>query len=334
VVSGIRRALTWSTMRPAPSYLDAASKLLGEKLENAQGRRRMLRTYGADTAGVDREILDLRRQLREGGQLRPGDALGNGRYLLLRQVGRGGFAIVWEAHDRERDERVAVKVLHSSLAGDRIRVQRFYRGARAMADLDHEAVVRVLEKGDEDGGYHYFVMQFITGKDLRQAVLDRTLASGTILPLILRVGEALAVAHRRGLVHRDVKPANILVDASGTPWLTDFDLVGAEDTTGGTRTGAMGTVVYAAPEMTDRPQDADARADVYGLAMTAVFGLHGVELSLRTVRDVEKVISGAHCNEDVKAVLKRALDWDREARFPDAGAFVDALRVAVGAGAR
>jgi pSer/pThr/pTyr-binding forkhead associated (FHA) protein len=326
VVAGIRAEIQRFEARPFPSYPDAATQLLSEQIEGAYARRRALQEHGIDTAAVDREILDMRRQLREGGQLRAGDSLGNGRYLLLRQVGRGGFAIVWEALDRERLDRVAVKVLHSNLAGDRIRLERFFRGARTMAELGHESVVRVLEKHGEDGGYHYFVMEFIAGDDLRQAVLKKTLSGEAVLPVILRVGEALASAHRKGLVHRDVKPANILLDAAGTPRLTDFDLVGAADSTGGTRTGALGTVVYTAPEITDRPQDADGRADVYSLAMTMVFGLHGAELSLLTVRNVDQLIDRMSCKDAIKVVLKRALDWDKQARFEDAGAFCDALR--------
>ena len=161
VVEAVRAAIALLKIRPVPSYQDAATQALCDRVEEARERKRRLLEVGVDTSEIDREIRDLRRQLREGGQLRAGDALGNGRYLLLRQVGRGGFAIVWEAHDRERDERVAVKVLHSNLAGDRIRLERFFRGARTMAELEHEHVVRVREQRGEDGGYHYFVMEFI-----------------------------------------------------------------------------------------------------------------------------------------------------------------------------
>jgi formylglycine-generating enzyme required for sulfatase activity len=312
--------------RPEPSYPDAASRVLSEQLEAARTRRDELRKLGADAAEVDREILGMRRQLREGGRLRAGDALGDGRYRLLREVGRGGFGVVWEAHDCERSKRVAIKVLHPNIAGDVIRFERFFRGARAMAELEHEAIVRVLDRQGEDGGFHYFVMEFIDGDDLRRAVLAKRLPPDKVVPVILRVGEALSVAHGKGLIHRDVKPANILLDASDMPRLTDFDLVAAPDTTGGTKTGALGTILYTAPEATDRPQDADARADVYSLAMTAIFGLHGAELSILAIRNVEKLIDVLPCHEAVKAVLKKGADWDREARFKHAAAFCEELR--------
>jgi hypothetical protein len=87
--------------------------------------------------------------------------------------------------------------------------------------------------------------------------------------------------------------------------------------------------VYTAPEITDRPQDADARADVYSLAMTAVFGLHGAELSMLMVREIDPLIDQMSCNQAVKQVLKRALDWHKQTRYEDAGAFCEALRHAI-----
>jgi serine/threonine protein kinase len=101
---------------------------------------------------VDREIQQLRREMREGGQLRAGDWLGDGRYLLLEPIGRGGFSIVWRAHDSELQRDVAIKVLHAELAGDSVRRERFFRGARRMVDLAGDGVVRVLDPHGEDGG--------------------------------------------------------------------------------------------------------------------------------------------------------------------------------------
>jgi serine/threonine protein kinase/nucleoside phosphorylase len=310
-----------------PEYTDEASRKLSEQIAEVRRRKARLQAAGADTSALNQEILGLRRLLREGGQLREGDALGDGRYLLLRRIGRGGFATVWEAHDEQTDQHAAIKVLHSDLARDPMRRERFFRGARVMSELAHEAIVKVLEPHGHDGGFYYFVMEFISGGDLREAVLRGKISSEAILPLILRVGEALALAHERGFVHRDIKPANILLDDNGAPRLTDFDLVGAFDTTGGTRTGALGTFLYAAPELMVRPQDADARADVYGLGMTALFGLFGQELSPDVIQDTEKrkLIDRLPCKAGVKKVLQSAVSRSLAKRYPNAARFCRAL---------
>src|SRR5690349_9512328 len=172
-------------------------------------------------------------------------------------------------------------------------------------------------------------MEYVDGEDLQRAVVNRRFPRERALPVVLAVGEALKLAHTKGFVHRDVKPANILLGRGGEPKLTDFDLVGAEDTTGGTRTGALGTFLYAAPESLDRPQDADVRVDVYGLAMTAVFALHGQPLPRTVLRHTDAFVDSLGCGAAVKAALKRALDWDRDQRFDDARAFCAALKGAI-----
>jgi serine/threonine-protein kinase len=314
---------------PTPAYLSAEDQALSEQLERARERRQNLRDAGIATDEVDREILGMRRQLREGGQLRAGDALGHGRYLLVRPVGRGGFAVVWEAFDRAEQRRVAIKVLHQHLASESQRRERFFRGARVMMDLKHPAVVRVYDPRGEDEAFRYFVMELVPGGNLRDAVLGQRVAGGHRLALILQVGEALAEAHRKRLVHRDIKPANILLDEHGSAKLTDFDLVGASDTTGGTRTGALGTVVYAAPECLDKPQEATARADVFGLGMTAIFCLSGQELSMATFRNPAATVARLDCSVPVQNVLERAVAWEPAERFADAAAMVGALHDAL-----
>ena len=312
-----------------PAYPNAEIQVLSKRLRDAQVRRQQLRETGFPTDEVDREIVELRRKLREGGQLRAGDSLSDGRYLLIKPAGRGGFAVVWEAWDRAKQQRVAIKVLHQHLAGDPQRRERFFRGARVMMDLEHPAVVRVHDPLGKEEGFCYFVMELVPGRNLRDAVLEKHVQLGDVLPLILQVGEALALAQARGMIHRDIKPANILLDEHGNAKLTDFDLVGAHDSTGGTRTGAMGTVVYAAPECLQKPQDATTRADVFGLGMTAIFCLSGQELTLDTFRDAAATVAKLDCSASVRKVLERAVEWRPDRRFPDAAAMVDALRDAM-----
>jgi hypothetical protein len=311
---------------PTPAYLNAEVQALSEQLERARQRKQSLRDAGLGTDEADREILELRRKLRDGGQLRAGDALGDGRYLLVKPVGRGGFAVVWQAWDLTEQRLVAIKVLHHHLASDPQRRERFFRGARVMMDLKHPGVVRVSAPRGEDEAFCYFVMEFVPGGNVREAVLAKKLRIDDVLHIILRVGEALALAHANGMVHRDIKPANILLDEHGNAKLTDFDLVGAQDTTGGTRTSALGTVVYAAPECLEKPQEATARADVYGLGMTLIFGLLGQELSLETFRNPEPTIARLDCAVQVRNVIRRAVAWEPEMRFADASAMMIELR--------
>jgi chromosomal replication initiator protein DnaA len=314
---------------PIPAYASAEVEALSKQLEDARARKQNLRNAGIATDEVDLEILELRRRLRDGGQLRAGDSLGDGRYLLVKPLGRGGFAVVWEAWDHTEKRRVAIKVLHQHLASEAQRRERFFRGARVMMDLDHPAVVRVYDPRGEDERFCYFVMELVSGGNLREAVLGNRVEAGSRLTLVLQVGEALAKAHRSRLVHRDVKPANILLDEHGNAKLTDFDLVGAHDTTGGTRTGALGTVVYAAPECLDKPQNASARADVFGLGMTGIFCLSGKDLTMDTLRDTAEALAQLNCTAPVRKVLERAVEWKPDRRFADAATMIDALRHAL-----
>jgi serine/threonine protein kinase len=300
---------------------------LAQALDDALTRKQRLETAGQPVTKVLAEIRKLKRKLRRGGMLRPGDVLGH-HYLLAEQIGRGGFGTVWRAHDRRTDEDVAIKVLHPNLAGDGERRQRFFRGARIMTELAHPAMVRVRQLQDKDDGFHYFVMDFLEGGNLQDAVLTKRLRREQIQPIILQVGSALAEAHKRGIVHRDIKPSNILLDGEGQSYLTDFDLVTAPDTTGGTHTGALGTFLYAPPEMMERPQEADARADVYGLGMTMAFMLHGEPLPHISVRDASRFVQGLACAAQLHPVLARAVAWEPEHRFKDAEAFCEALREA------
>ena len=310
---------------PKPAYPDERSRELSRALDDAYRREEELVARGADPAPARREIVAIQRELREDG-LRPGDLL-SGRYKLLEPIGQGGFARVWKAWDTRMRQLVALKALHQQYARDRSRRQRFFRGARRMAQLNHPAIARILGEPEmRDGACRFFVMEYAEGGDLRRAVLDGRLDAGERLAIVRAVGAALHHAHRRGIVHRDVKPANVLLDGGGEPKLTDFDLVRAQDSTGGTRTGMLGTVVYAAPEAMERAKEAGVAADVYGLGMTAVFALHGAELPARELlRDAPGFARRLDAPGWVRAALAQAVAWEPEARQGSVAELCDAL---------
>jgi len=305
-----------------------SSSMLADELERLYRERAALELEGEELRRINEKIVDLKRRLREGEALRAGDVLAN-RFELLELVGQGGFAQVWKADDIFREAIVAVKVLHTQYARETTRRERFFRGARQMAKLRHSGIVEVIEEGLEDGGRHFFVMEFVPGGEFRRAVLADKLSTETRLEIILQVGEALAFAHERGVIHRDVKPSNILLDLDGRPKLTDFDLVRAADTTGGTRTSMLGTFLYAAPEAMMDGKTAAEPADVYGLGMTALFALHGADLPPDVLRNPPSFLASLEVSEAIRSVLERAVEWEIGDRWQAVGEFCAALRKAL-----
>lgn len=301
-----------------------------DPLGAAYHRRDELLEAGQDTSAVDAEILELKRRRRAGPQLKAGDFLLDGRFKLLERLGHGGFATIWKGLDRHRHAVVAIKVLHGQYADDRTRRERFFRGARQMATLRHPGIVQVLEERLEEEGYFFFVMEYLAGGDFHQAVLHDRIARADRLVAIATVGDALQFAHKKGVIHRDIKPANIVLDQGQNPKLTDFDLVRALDTTGGTRTGSrMGSWVYAASELMDRPQEAGVPADVYGLGMTAVFALYGKDLTHDVIRDAVGFVQALDASPAIKQILQRAIHRDCKERYPTVTEFSRAWRLAL-----
>ena len=316
------------TQRKLPiEYREEEHRDISEALEEAYLRRAELASIGEETSIIQQEIIELRRRLREHG-LTAGDCLLDGRLLLQREIGSGGFSTVWKAYDRKCRAVVAVKILHSQYAEDQTRQERFFRGARTMANLRHPGIVRISDRRILEEGYFFFVMEYVSGGDLRRAVLEKSISTDSVIDIVLRVGCALEFAHEHGAFHRDVKPSNILLDHGQHPKLADFDLVRALDTTGGTRTGMLGTVVYAAPEMMARAQDAGAQADVYGLGMTTVFALLGAEPGFNALRDSEEFISRMEIAEEIKSALMKSVAWSTSDRFKSVSEFLLALREA------
>ena len=302
------------------------------RLKELYTRKKELTLAGSDATAVTNEILDVRRLVRRGPVLGPGDLLADGRFELQETVGQGGFATVWKAWDNDANNTggllVALKVLHSHHGQDRNRRERFFRGARQMAKLRHDHVVVVLETKQAehgDDGWFFFTMEYVAGGTFEQAIREGRLTHTDKLTVLQQVGDALAFAHGRGVVHRDVKPANILLDENGVAKLTDFDLVRADDTTGFTATRAMlGTLQFAAPEALESAANAGVRADVYSLASTAVFALVDGKLPARYYRAPERVIAELLWAA-LRPVLTQATAFEAEERFASVDAFCEAL---------
>jgi len=188
----------------------------------------------------------------------------DGRYLVESRIARGGMATVYRALDRRLDREVALKVMHDTLAGDDDFVSRFVREARAAARLSHPNVVQVFDQGADDSVL-YLAMEYLPGRTLRDVLTERgALTPRESVSVLEPVLGALGAAHRAGIVHRDVKPENVILTDDGRIKVADFGLAGA--ITGPiSRTASgelLGTVAYLSPELVSRGV-ADARADVY-----------------------------------------------------------------------
>src|SRR5438874_5940296 len=187
------------------------------------------------------------------------------RYELEELVGTGGMSSVFKARDRMLDRNVALKILHEHYLDDDEYVERFRREARAVAQLSHPNIVTVIDRG-EANGRQFIVFEYIDGSTLKEVVEARgPLPVREAVELAIGIARGLAFAHANGLVHRDVKPQNVLLNGDGKPKVTDFGIARSLDVAGVTQTGTvLGTSQYIAPEQASG-QPVDAQSDVYSL---------------------------------------------------------------------
>jgi eukaryotic-like serine/threonine-protein kinase len=259
------------------------------------------------------------------------------RYELEQLVGEGGMSRVYRAHDTVLERPVAIKVLHEQFGGDPEHVERFRREARAIARLAHPNVVTVIDRG-EWRGRQFIVFEHVDGENLKSLLArEGRLPVGRALVLTEQIARALAVAHELGIVHRDVKPQNVLVDRSGTAKVTDFGIARSVDLDDElTETGTvLGTGYYISPEQANGER-ADERSDQYSLGVVGYELLTGevpykgenlMAVASRHVRDPVPSVRARRPDVParVDAVLTRSMAKRPADRYPSMAALAAAL---------
>jgi eukaryotic-like serine/threonine-protein kinase len=264
----------------------------------------------------------------------------SGRYRLEAKLGSGGMSTVYLARDTTLDRPVAVKVMHREMSEQADQLERFRQEARAVAKLSHPNVVSVIDAG-EDGGYPYIVFEYVEGETLK-ARINRigALDVQEALAYAIEIARGLTVAHARKMVHRDIKPQNVLIDSEGRAKLTDFGISRQLEQDGMTATGrVLGTTDYVAPEQA-MGRGADQRSDIYSLGVVLYEMFTG---EVPFAADSQVGVAMKHVNEelpDVQAerpelsaasalVVERATAKDPAKRYADIGEMIDDLSTAL-----
>src|SRR5919109_86335 len=195
------------------------------------------------------------------------NTLFDGRYRVLRRLGRGGMADVYLAEDEELGRRVAIKILNDSHAADDQFVERFRREATNAAGLSHPNIVSIYDRGEAEGTY-YIAMEYLDGRSLKELIVSRGPAPIHIaIDYARQILAAIRFAHRNGIVHRDIKPHNVLVDREGRAKVTDFGIARAGAASQMTEAGSIvGTAQYLSPEQA-RGGAIDRRSDLYSVGI-------------------------------------------------------------------
>jgi serine/threonine-protein kinase len=258
-----------------------------------------------------------------------------GRYELEKLVGSGGMSNVFRAHDRLLERTVALKILHEQYTRDDDYVERFRREARAVAKLAHPNIVTVIDRGEQEGR-QFIVFEYVDGPNLKDLTRDGPLEAREAIELTLQVARALSFAHQRGLVHRDVKPQNVLLNDDGQAKVTDFGIARSLDVHGVTQTGTvLGTSDYIAPEQA-RGQRVDPKTDIYSLGTVLYELLVGdvpfsgdnfVAVAMRHVSEPAPSVVERRpdCPLRLDLAVQRAMAKDPDDRFESMDDFVGEL---------
>jgi tRNA A-37 threonylcarbamoyl transferase component Bud32 len=268
-----------------------------------------------------------------------------GGYEVAEKIGQGGMATVYRAYQTQLERWVAIKIMHTTGTSDKEFLDRFRREARAIAALRHPNILTIYDYGEEQG-IAYIVMEYVAGGTLKEKLAKQPMGWPDVATLMIPVGRALAYAHSEGIVHRDVKPANILLARPDWPVLADFGLikmVGHQQ--GITRPGVtIGTPAYFSPEQA-AGEDVDHRSDVYSFAIVLYQLLTGrlpfegdspIELLLQRVRELPPPPRrlNPQLTPQLETIILRALARHPEARYASMDALVNDLSRQPGASGR
>jgi eukaryotic-like serine/threonine-protein kinase len=253
----------------------------------------------------------------------------NGRYRLDAQIGAGGMSTVYRAFDTTLERRVAVKLMHREIASDSDQLERFRREARSVAQLSHPHIVGVIDAGEEDGR-PYIVFEYVEGETLKERIRRMgRLPIDEAIAYAIEIARALGAAHARAIVHRDIKPQNVLVDEEGSAKVTDFGIARSLEEEGLTADGrVLGTTDYVSPEQA-LGHDVDGQSDIYSLGvvlyemLTGDVPFHGenqVSVAMKHVREElpDVQLMRPEVSARLAAVLDRMTDKDLAQRHPDA----------------
>jgi serine/threonine-protein kinase len=268
--------------------------------------------------------------------LRPG-AVFDDRYELREQLGQGGMGMVYRAHDRSLDEEVAIKVLRPDFAQDPKMAERFKSEIKLARRIRHHNVCAIHDYG-EDRGLLYISMELVDGTDLKHVLRDKgALGPDKAYDVAIQIAEGLQAVHDAGIVHRDLKTPNIMIDASGTARLMDFGIAKRQEGGGAsTATGhVLGTPEYMSPEQAQGFK-VDARTDIYALGVL-IFEIFTGQVPFRGDTPISTILKHLHDQPPLdserlpmplRSVLRRAMAKDPNARYPTARSLAEALREA------
>ena len=290
------------------------------------------------------DLLDEAAMIETGGAGRPTEVRG---YQLKQEIHRGGQGVVWLAEQEGTRRQVAIKMLLAGRFATSRQRRRFEREIEVVASLDHPAIVTVFESGITSDEQVYCAMEYVEGLPLDRWRSETNATIPEAISMMERIAEAVATAHRRGVIHRDLKPANVLVDTGGAPHVLDFGLARLENERDSERAELLateageflGTFTYAAPEqLSADPSAVDTRADVYALGLL-IFELVAGErpfpkpesvadlVTLRVQAQAPRLSSRVRgVGRELDLIVARALDPDPERRYDSAGDLADDLR--------